>query len=542
MFSQLNVAKTLHFCSIFFFIRKFSLKPCIMMNPLTNMPALPSMQTKDQNPSSDMSAPGWVWRCTDESIIARKVSVLAIAEIVAAMFLFWWLIWRFNWAWMAFGGIIAAPMLLLRSEQSVAQGVGLLQTYWNGKDQRFGKKERCLIGVSSILVTGLVLHWFSSHWLPGNTGWALFWRIVVMITVAIAILVATVGAFSVAFSKSFSSALTFSVKFAGRGVVVVAFAGAVVLSFAVAHLSTNEHTDPVAILAIVIPMILFIPFLPLGILLRGFAIRLFATLQNPIAGLAQLPQNWRESLFTIDFLHPPELLPQASLVDKDLSVKGLWATRKKYFYLEKIFFGILLLSLYLPAIAYRWSLKATAWFWFPLALSLTPQLAAQDTNISDASPGVFQSWYWHYVGLAAVIMVWMFSGWLFWLLPSQWRPLLPAELATLASNLPSPTPFGLLTIIACIAVILTVVFIYRTKTLRASYNRVFKSSNGFARPDQQKGKYYDVFIHAAKKINRIRLLLILAFWLWCYGMVFGMLYQYFPALSHFTWSWLPAIL
>jgi hypothetical protein len=155
---------------------------------------------------------------------------------------------------------------------------------------------------------------------------------------------------------------------------------------------------------------------------------------------------------------------------------------------------------------------------------------------------VFQSWYWHYVGLAAVIIVWMFSRWLFWLLPSHWRPLLPAELATLASNLPSPTPFGLLTIIACIAVILTVVFIYRTKTLRASYNRVFKSSNGFARPDQQKGKYYDVFIHAAKKINRIRLLLILAFWLWCYGMVFGMLYQYFPALSHFTWPWLPAIL
>ena len=33
-----------------------------------------------------------------------------------------------------------------------------------------------------------------------------------------------------------------------------------------------------------------------------------------------------------------------------------------------------------------------------------------------------------------------------------------------------------------------------------------------------------------------------AFWLWCYGMVFGMVYQYFPALSHFTWSWLPAIL
>lgn len=486
-----------------------------------------------------MPTRGWVWRCTDESIIARQVSVLAIAEMFASMFLYWWLAWRFNWPWMVFGVIIVAPMLLLRSEQSIALGVGMLQTYWNGKEERFSKKEICLIGICSALVSGLVLYWFASHWLFAYTGWALFWRTAVMMTVAVAVSVGAVGAFSVAFSNSFSNALTFSVKFAGKGVVVVAFAGAIALSFAVAGSGTSEKKDVVALLAITIPMALFIPFLPLGILLRGFAIRLFATLKNPLAGLAQLPENWRESLLTIDFLHSPELLPQASVVDKDLSVKGLWETRKKYFHVEKVFLGILLLCLYLPAIAYRWSLKATAWLWFPLALSLTPPLPAQNANPSDEPPDLiptwyWHSWYWHYVGVAAIIMIWMFS--------SQWLPLLPAEHAALAGNFPSPTLFGLRTIIACIAVILTALFIYHTKIIRIHHSRVFESPHEFARFDQRKGKYYEAFMHAAKNIERIRLLLILAVWLWGYAMAFGMLYQYFPNLAHFTWPWLLAIL
>jgi hypothetical protein len=76
----------------------------------------------------------WVWHCSDESIAAGQISLLAVGEIFLAVGLYWWLSIHFDWPWTAFVGMVAAPMLLLRSNESIEVGLGNLKYYWQHND------------------------------------------------------------------------------------------------------------------------------------------------------------------------------------------------------------------------------------------------------------------------------------------------------------------------------------------------------------------------------------------------------------------------
>ena len=72
------------------------------------------MNRNTENNPSEQNKPesGWVWHCNDASIAAGQVSVLAILEVILAVCVYWWLAFYFEWPWMAFISMIAAPMLL----------------------------------------------------------------------------------------------------------------------------------------------------------------------------------------------------------------------------------------------------------------------------------------------------------------------------------------------------------------------------------------------------------------------------------------------
>lgn len=86
------------------------------------------MSTATPPPEPSPPPSGWVWRCTDASIAAEQVSVFAVLETLLAVGVYWALVWRFNWPWMMFISLLAAPMLLLRSDASVALGLRWLDT------------------------------------------------------------------------------------------------------------------------------------------------------------------------------------------------------------------------------------------------------------------------------------------------------------------------------------------------------------------------------------------------------------------------------
>jgi len=66
---------------------------------------------------------GYIWWSTQESRDAGRISILAIAEILLAIALYWGIAIRFDTHIHLITSLLVVPFLLLRSEKSIATGV-----------------------------------------------------------------------------------------------------------------------------------------------------------------------------------------------------------------------------------------------------------------------------------------------------------------------------------------------------------------------------------------------------------------------------------
>jgi len=92
----------------------------------------------------------WVWRSTEPSRAAGLVSILAVAEALACVAVYWLLWLWLGVTWHHWLILIATPLVLLRSEQSVALGVKWFRYY----NERGGVK---LTSVTAAIGIGLAL-------------------------------------------------------------------------------------------------------------------------------------------------------------------------------------------------------------------------------------------------------------------------------------------------------------------------------------------------------------------------------------------------
>jgi len=178
-----------------------------------------------------------------------------------------------------------------------------------------------LIIVSAVAAGGA--GWLAADWfLVGHEGWSLFWRSIL------------IGLFAVNVGVAVAVALT--AARVGRGVVAMAWLG---------------------------------PGFSTGILLRAVATRLFASLRHIHRGAAAFPKNWRRTLFQIDLVCSPELVPSIGEEEPALNFGSL---------IEELFSGkdrdiadkmrgtILIVIFFAPSLLYRYSLKSTCWLYLPL--------------------------------------------------------------------------------------------------------------------------------------------------------------------------------
>lgn len=377
---------------------------------------------------------------------------------------------------MAFLSMIAAPILLLRSKESIAFGVELLRSYWKFNQREILRRDKIIIFLAATLIAGIASYWLAMYWLVDYVGWSLFWRSAVLGTfavavagaVAVAVAVSGVGAISGMGVSVIGIAVAIAGVLLGVSVVGIAVAVAGVLAGVIAGIVvgvtvvSGTGTGTVA-------LALFFPFMALGILIRGLIIRLYATMCYPLTGLVQLPQNWRETLLVIDFTHPPELLPQASTIIPALSVKKIWAARKANKGIDHLYTSTFIAICYLPALAYRWSLKASVWLWFPLSLALTPPLQNQKAQGSRRKMAILHAWHWPYFLIATVGILWLLSA---TPLLETWLPLLPAEYVTIHANLPAPPTLGFRYALACLGCLLIMLLIIKSRNLKASHGSI----------------------------------------------------------------------
>jgi hypothetical protein len=359
------------------------------------------------------SKAAFVWISTPDTVESNTVSFLACVETLAAFGLYAYIAMNFHYLPFWWMSIIVAPLLLLRSEQSMNLAARWMNKYWNDSDdfpREIGSLAQLRIfwflSILSIFVTFVASYVLAKYWATNYSGFALYWRAAIIgaaatlstSSAAIAVVGPGTGPGGIATKKararaagratvelrpgSGAGAVTRAVASAAPGALPIAMAATVATSVVaaggawelIAIAATTAAASVMLAEAIVeTPAqsrspagVVLWTSVAVGIWARTIAIRFGATVLHPIQGLKALPQNWQRALYAMDFFHPPELIPRNPI--DELTVDTFWrliADKNEDWYFRAIL-ALLGLFLFVPAVIYRLLIKSTCWFYLPL--------------------------------------------------------------------------------------------------------------------------------------------------------------------------------
>ena len=120
----------------------------------------------------------WVWWSDERSVREGTVSVLAIAETIAATAVGVWLWFHIGLYPLLLTSAVMAFLTMLRSEASIELGVRWFTAYEEqfADDDEVPAWKAMLIALLTFLAVALATSWLVSFWMTYHSGWALFWR------------------------------------------------------------------------------------------------------------------------------------------------------------------------------------------------------------------------------------------------------------------------------------------------------------------------------------------------------------------------------
>ncbi len=352
------------------------------------------------------AARSWVWHATLSSRAAGKVSVLACVESLLAVAVYAWLALCWDIGWPLLGSVFLAPLLLLRSPESIKLGARwFLQDGFEMKEyQDWPKAKRRWCVAGAVVLAYVTLN--AEQWLGEN--WSVYllhmphWRGVLsdnptsflsleLLTVmcAVSVAVAVGFAFAVAFLGAGVGTKAAVRTFAMAGMSVAL--GALLLAFRYVVDEFKFGADwaqpliwvalsisALAALFAIVELTAAILGTALGLTLRAIVCRVAATLRHLPQGLRWLAENWHETTFRIDSTMTAELMPglrpeYESLAPHSLVLRTAQSQRRVVRWIVAPSLAVLC---FFPALIYRLQIKAACWFWWPLAYLLKPALPA----------------------------------------------------------------------------------------------------------------------------------------------------------------------
>lgn len=352
--------------------------------------------------------PLFVVRSTNQSVEAGTFSLLAAFEVglAATAAIYWWLEIRAE-PEILFLSIVLAPLLLLRSKQSVELGVRWFEHY---VDRSFSEAMRLpektflsfrfqssvLIALISATVATSLMGYF---WLPveGSAPAVLRGLAIGYLGTqsALAVTVAVAAKEVVAVAERTTPAVFVAILLVAAIVLGLTISGASILTIAAAVVGTilvsatavmaapsvvragvkraerRKEGGGIAIARAIMsfapyPFVGFFPGLFFGGWLRSVGTRFAATGCHLRAGAVALPDNWWRTLFVVDVYYPPELVPGYRRADPFNIHYLISRMRQKAKPIRLVTYSLALVILFLPAYLYRFSIKSTFWFYFPL--------------------------------------------------------------------------------------------------------------------------------------------------------------------------------
>jgi len=289
------------------------------------------------------SAKSFRWYSTVESAENLEFSVLAAVESVGAVTLSLWLAWYFQTYTHLVVAIVIAPLLLLRTEESVELGLRWFGGFWREiwklpdmiKDE-FVIMPMPIIGLLLMITISLFIIPFE---------------------LSITLLIFTLFSWLLILGEK--SYRTFSI-------------------FSKNLKATSKAVEFLGKIGIII-VIIFIIFIGIfgSILIKGIAtifiyIKFLFTHQLTVC-LLIVPTNWYRFVLATDSMHPPELLPGIESQRYVELSKPFFKLRfcqwskevRNQERISKIFMILLGIIVFFPSWLYRWSLKSSALFYLP---------------------------------------------------------------------------------------------------------------------------------------------------------------------------------
>ncbi|MBR9972297.1 hypothetical protein [Magnetospirillum sulfuroxidans] len=474
----------------------------------------------------------WVWWSRSENA-EGCISLFALAEIPFATLLFGWLAQHNPWPWTSLIGLMAAPILLLRSETSVEMGVEMLWDYWERFEQEksvlsLGKRGPLLGGALAAALLGAAIVLGFDAILPYQTAWEFGSAYIAVLGWTVLIIGISI---SFAISPNFETVLLGGVAALSVGSVVFGgLTGSVLMS-----LGLIVAVPLLILMAFLLnakknfsTLLLLAPSIILGVFGRAVVIRLRSSLTHLHAGLAALPDNWRTTVVVMDPIHLPELLPRAgdvlmtfSLVHfRDWPCKGEWS-----------FKFLLAAIIYLSALVYRWNIKASWWLWGPVALMLRPAIweRDEDMRVETAEWAHAPSWY----GFGFFLLI-VLAGLGFLNLPEAIFGAHKDLILLLKSLAPPAVSVRSGLIVACMAT--TIAFFMAARRLREPYDSVLKEIDGLNKASA--GSLVQ-FRSRARTLRHCRQMLtaLMIFTIWSFALKFA-LERWPEQTGQAVWEWI----
>lgn len=294
---------------------------------------------------------GW----SDDPYIPKgKISWLALLEIPIAMLFYWHLANFLERHLLLLISACAIPLLLLRSETSIARALVLLKKIHKKRNLNLTVSTNillincCLFLLFLMHLVGRKAGWISNTFIP-NFGFFLAALLFLQIVIFIAICMLTTGS----------------------------------IAETVDELESTEKSS-----FFLQCLIAAFAFSIVGLYCRVRAMASWSSLRD---GILNFSENWKRTVLFSDMRDMPTLMPRVEQIDPYLTVAGLQKLTKIS---SHIFIApwILIFFFYFTATLYRWNIKASSFIWGPIALGLSPPNWRNYTELREQSSLSTDKW------------------------------------------------------------------------------------------------------------------------------------------------------
>ncbi len=310
----------------------------------------------------------------EKSIVNNEISLLAIIEVIFAIFIYWYIALYFNTYLHIVISIFLTPILLISSNESRKKGLELFNKWTELSDQDITLKVRLTMSMSTLLIITLFSYFSYKLFISSN---------------GLEINTLLIYAFSSIMSGTFL--IFFTSKRAERFDLlsrqfVSMHIGLILSSLLIGKIPLLTINLLIFVLLIVISRTPGLRIFTALILINTVTYTL-GTLSRSLVSIVisvffyfqqsfyEIANNWRRQTFVIDFHQFPEIIPDIEKSRIELLKLSYRVDQIKKDPIALIPFLIVFGPLFLISTIYRISIKSTFWFYIPfLFLTKTPDL------------------------------------------------------------------------------------------------------------------------------------------------------------------------